>query len=435
MAETKKHIGSPEETRLEPTTPRGPALPLHLLGNRPFLWLVLGSGVGGLTFWSYFGAMWAEGTYRFNGTPGQISLLLAAFSVPFVLLVPIQGTLVDSWSPKWLNVIGYVIGVAAVPIAWGADSIHLLYLSSFLVGVGSAMVIPARSALTGLMVEESKLVQANGAISTAIQLSIIGGPLYAGLFIRTHGAHTTGTGIVYASSFFVGVAAIALFLLVPDRRQSGERPAVRVRDLGEGFATTWRIPELRMLLALYAAGWLIGNIVFVIEPLFIKNTLHKGGEFIQYVWVSHGIGAAGGAIFMSRMREGAGRELRFIGAGLLVFGLGLVLFYASANPVLGLIATAAGGTGFSFFLVAGLALMQRLAGEEQYGRVTSVFAIIQEGSGVVVSAIVVPLGTLLLVRPTLIASGALITVAGVLGLWTLARLEARPGWNAAADGR
>src|SRR5205085_6517202 len=110
-----------------------------------------------------------------------------AFSVPFVVFVPVQGLLVDRWSPKWMNFWGYVLGVVAIPVAWAAHSLGLLYLSSFLVGIASAGTIPARSALTGLLVDAAHLVQANGTISGAVQPATDVGPLYAGPVLRSFG--------------------------------------------------------------------------------------------------------------------------------------------------------------------------------------------------------------------------------------------------------
>src|SRR5207247_2520951 len=112
-----------------------------------------------LGLWAYFTAVWADAAFRFHGSPAQMSILLASFSVPFVLLVPVQGILVDRWSPKWLSFTGIVIALCAVPPAWAAGSIGALYLSSFLVGTALGAVMPARSALTGLLVGEDRLVQ------------------------------------------------------------------------------------------------------------------------------------------------------------------------------------------------------------------------------------------------------------------------------------
>jgi Na+/melibiose symporter-like transporter len=420
MSDTTKEIGTAEETLLEPVIPRGPALPPHLRANRPFLWLVIGTGVGGVSFWSFFGAVWADGAFRFHASPGEMTILLGAFSLPFVLLVPVQGIAVDRWSPKWMNLLGYAVAVAGMPIAWAGDSLAFLYASSFVAGVGAAMVMPARSALTGLLNDESRLVQANGALSAAIQLSIIIGPLYAGLVLRGH-----ETNIVYAAAVATGVASLGVMLLVPDRRQTRERPALALRDVGQGFLTSWRLPELRLLLGLYGMGWLVSNAVFVLEPLFVKDTLHLGGDVVQFIWVAHGVGAFLGAVWMTRLRRGAGLELLLVGASLVVLGAGLLLIYSIATYATALIGAGIDGLGFSVFLTAGLALVQRVVGEEQFGRVTSVFAILQEGTSVVLALVIVPLGALVLVRPTLIVSAVAIATTGLLGLVALRSMEAR----------
>ena len=407
-----------DEALVEPTIPRGVGGPPHLFTNRPFLWLVLGVGVGSLSFWAYFGALWADASFGFHATPAQMSILLGAFSVPFVVLVPFQGLLVDRWSAKWMNFLGYVLGTAAMPIAGAAHSLGMLYLSCFLVGVASAGAIPARSALTGLLVDEDHLVQANGTVSGAAQLAIVIGPLTAGLVMRSH-----GTGPVYAIATAVGAASLLFFALVPDRRQSGERPALGLRPLADGFQTSWRIAELRLLLAIYGIGWLLVNLIWILEPLFIKHTLALGRDALQFMWVAHGVGAFGGAMALSRVRQGAGRELPFIGAGLVLAGTGFVLYFWVATYATGLIGSGIGGLGFALFFVASLALIQRVAGEEKFGRVTSVFAILQEGSGLIISLAIIALGSLVVVRPWLMVTGPLVLISGVLGLAALRRLE------------
>src|SRR5439155_23384173 len=418
---TRAEVVLPDEALVEPTIPRGVGGPPHLFTNRPFFWLVLGTGVGSVAFWAYFGALWADASFSHHATPAQMAILLGAFSVPFVLLVPFQGLLVDRWSPKWMNFWGYVLGVAAIPIAWAAHSLGLLYLSSFLIGVASAGTIPARSALTGLLVDAEHLVQANGTISGAVQLALVVGPLSAGLVMRSH-----GTGPVYAIAAVAGLLSLALFALVPDRRQSGDRPALGIGHLAEGFRASWRITELRLLLALYGTGWLLVNLVWILEPLFIRRALHLGQDALQFMWVAHGSGAFAGAMVLSRLRTGAGLELPFIGAGMMLAGGGFLLYFGVATYPTGVLGSAVGGFGFALFWVASLALIQRVAGEELFGRVTSVFAILQEGSGLLISILIVALGSLVVVRPSLVVTGPLLCAAGVLGLVALRRLERNP---------
>src|SRR5438132_12284717 len=116
--------GRTEETLFDHAPPPGAPLPPHLLADRPFLWLVLATGVANLAFWAYFGAVWAEAPYRFHANQAQMSILLASFSGPLLLLVPLQGVLVGRSRPQWLFTIGVVLGIAAVPPAWGASPIR-----------------------------------------------------------------------------------------------------------------------------------------------------------------------------------------------------------------------------------------------------------------------------------------------------------------------
>ena len=66
------------------------------------------------------------------------------------------------------------------------------------------------------------------------------------------------------------------------------------------------------------------------------------------MWVAHGTGAFTGAVLMSRLRQGAGRELPFIGAGMVLAGAGFLLYFGVATYAAGLIGSAIGGLGFAF---------------------------------------------------------------------------------------
>jgi MFS family permease len=408
--------GLTEETLFEHAPPPGGPLPPRLLTNRPFLWLVVSTGVINLAFWAYFGALWADAAYRYHANPAQMSILLASFSVPFVVLVPLQGILVDRWSPKWLFLIGDAVSIAAVPVAWAAGSMGALYLSSFLVGAGVAAIMPARSALTGLLVPADRLVQANGTIAGAIQISLVLGPLLGGLTVRS-----VGTGPLYGAVLGIGAVAVTMALVVPDRRQGGERPELRLRDLADGVATVRRRPELRLLLWLQSAAWLVVNVYWILQPLFVRHELHLAEDAVQFLWSAQGAGALAGSIALYRLRRGAGRELRLVGGGLVATGLGLLVFAGWSGYSTAIAGSVLFGCGFSFFFSSSLALIQRVAGEEKRGRVTSVFATLQEGTAIAAAVVMVALGSLVDIRPGILATGGLLVVTALLGLRALRR--------------
>ncbi len=421
--------GVVEETLLEPTIPSAGALPPHVLTIRPFLWVVLGVGVGGFAFWGFLAAVFAQAAYAYDASSAQMAILGLSISAPYALFIPFQGMVVDRWSPKWMNLYGYFALVAAVGAAFAASSIVWLYASSFLVGIAFATIEPARSSLVGLLVEERQLVQANGTISAASQTSLMLGTLGGGFLMNAVGTHA-----VYAVALGASLLAISFNLVVPDVRQGGERPAIGLNDLAEGLRTAVRQPDLRLDLTVLCLAWLAVTIFFVLEPLFIKETLGRGESAVSFMWFVHGAGAFVGAVLVSRIRSAVGRELVYVAGGVTAAGAGLLLFASTRSYAVAFAGEALMGAGFSFIFAPTLALIQRVAGEGQRGRVTSIFGALQETMGIVSALALLALGSLVVVRPTIIGAGVVVIVVGLLGLRAAGPRVAEVGYRREAGG-
>ncbi len=381
----------------------------------PFRWLVLAHGVSALAFWGYFGTVFAQATFRFGAGTRQMAILGASLSVPFILGSLLQGLVVDRWSPKWLSFIGYFILAAAIPAAWAGGSLAWLYVSSFMVGAAFATIEPARSALTALLVPEKGLVRANGAIAVSFQLSLVIGTLGAGAML---GSDAHGASLVYASALVAAVLALAFVPFIPDVRHGGVRPDMSLTDLRVGARAAWHHTQLRLLLLVTGLGWALINVFFVLEPLLVKGTLHRGQDAVLYLWGAHGLGALAGATAITRTRRGAGREAMFVCAGVVLVGAGILIYAGVGVYVVALGAAAIAGCGFGFIFPPLLALIQRSVREEQRGRVTSVFVALQESMGLFSSIALLVIAGAVVVRPTIVVSGGVVAAIGLLGLRT-----------------
>jgi predicted MFS family arabinose efflux permease len=290
-----------------------------------------------------------------------------------------------------------------------------------MVGAADAAIQPARSALTGMLVEGSSLVRANGILSSALYGALVIGPLAGGYL---QGAYDNDTAL--AGAFVASLVSLPFFLLLPDVRQRGNRPAFRVADLRAGFATSIRRPELRTLLLLGAAMFCSINVLFSLEPLFVKDVLGRGEGALSYLWSANGVGSVIGALVLAMTRRGAGRELAFTASALVVAGLGLLVYVVIGTFASALAGNALAGAGFSVYLASGLALIQRVSPEDERGRVTSVFATFQEAVALSSSILFGALGiAATLVRPMMIGAGAVLSTAGSLGLRRAATLRRR----------
>ncbi|HXF56697.1 MAG TPA: MFS transporter [Actinomycetota bacterium] len=418
-----------EQALLEPSLPHGGALPPALLANRPFLWLVASHGVASLGYWGFFVAVLGEATYGLQARPFQLALLFSAFSLAFLLLAPLLGMATDRWSPKWLLAAGMAASGAGMAVALLGDSLPLLYLATALDGAGAAASIPARGALTALLVERGDLVRANGALNTASMLAVILGPGASGLVARAGGQDAAYLSVM-------GALALGLVLLLPlaDRRPRRGEGGSFPTDLVLGFRVAAREPELRTLLVLAAAAWLTLTVLVALEPVYVKEVLGRGVDGLGFLWSAHGVGAFLGALALTRSRRAAGREVPLIGASLLLGGVGFLAYVASGVFEVGVVGTAALGVGFARYLSLSQALIQRVAGEDLRGRVTGAVGMLQEASGLVCALTVAALGGLVVVQPFLVGAAVAFTLAGLYGLRAGRRLAARSGACAGGGG-
>jgi Na+/melibiose symporter-like transporter len=237
----------------------------------------------------------------------------------------------------------------------------------------------------------------------------------------------SGADLVYAISLAAALLPVLAVLRVPDVRQRGEQPSVSIRDLRTGARAAWHHSTLRVLLLVSALGWALINTFFVLEPLFVKETLHRGGNALLYLWSAHGAGALLGAIVMTRFRRATGREAVLVNVGVVTIGVGMLGYTAVGTYGVALVSAAIQGAGFAMLFPPMLALIQRVVVEEQRGRVTSVFVALQESMGLVSSIAVGVLAAVIVVRPTLVVGAALLAALGLAGLRAVVRVRGSDG--------
>jgi MFS family permease len=399
------------------------------VGSRSFPLVVAAHGAFSLAFWAAFGTMFTEAAYRFDSGPGQMAVLGASLSVPFIVVSLVQGLAVDRGSPKWLGVGGYALAAAALPVAIAASSIAWFYAATFILGIAWATIEPARSALTALLVPEERLVRANAILAIAFQAALIVGGVGSAILIDGAGAD-----VVYTIALCSAVLGPVFLLWIPDVRQQGEVPSVSLHDLRAGAVTTWRHPGLRLLLIVTSAGWVLVNVFFVLEPLFVRQTLGAGPAAVLLLWGMHGCGALTGALISASSERAAGREAAAICAGVALIGAGIFVYAAAGIFGVAMVATVVQGFGFAWFFPVLFAYIQRVVSEDQRGRITSLFVAAQESLGLFGSVAIFIFGTAVPVRGTMVVCGAVVAAIGVVGFRLAVGVSGRAPVGVADDG-
>lgn len=202
----------------------------------------------------------AFGVLDVSDSPTELGVVLAASTVPMVVLLLIGGVVADRVGRRVVIQASNVVAglaraaIAVLLITGTAELWHLVALAA-LNGIASAAGMPALAGMVPQLVPRGQLQQANVLISLMRSVAMTAGPsLAAGLVV------TLGPGwamLVAASTWLV-----AAVLLVPVRIPPRTSPAQpMLTDLREGWAffrgTTWL--------------WLL------VGAFALLNALHEGG--------------------------------------------------------------------------------------------------------------------------------------------------------------
>jgi MFS family permease len=239
---------------------------------------------------------------RLGGSATGIGLVLAAFTLPRVLLILVGGVWADRL-PRQLVMLGSDVvrgGVevilAVLLLSGGAQLWHLV-VSAAVIGAASAFFVPASTGLIPQTVSAERLQQGNALMSVSRSASGIIGPAISGLLVAT-----IGPGWVFAADAvtFAISAASLLALRLPSR------PTVPLGgDFLAELAGGWREVVSRRWLLASIITFGFSNVamapIFVLGPVIAQQKL-GGSTAWGLIVTALGIGGLLGALIALRWK-------------------------------------------------------------------------------------------------------------------------------------
>jgi MFS family permease len=344
-----------------------------------------------------------------SGAPERAALY--AGLVGFARLLPglavglLAGAVADRVDRRMLLIVEELSGLltaVALAVLTLTETVNLAWVIAFAVlgSVTSTFDTLGRQAILPGLVPARLLPSAVGLNSTAVNLSVLLGPLLGGLLIGSLGIG----GLLLLNAGTYGIALWSLARLpaqprVDTRTQAGVLASIRV-----GLAYVRDTPFVRWQLLLLATVTVLGNPLSQLLPAWV-NDLHMGAVELSWLAAAEGVGGFIATLVapIAGARRGRGRVLV---ASAFAAGGGLVLFGVQRHlvPAFALIVAVA----FAMVVVATLSMMitQLTTPAHLKGRVISVQQLIVQAG--------IPGGTLLLgASGSLIGVGVSIAVAGV----------------------
>ena len=316
--------------------------------------------------------------------PGEIGLLGAAQTLPFLLLSMPLGLLADRMSKRRLMVVAEAVRLLALVgmtagAVWGALSLPLLAVLGFVGAAGTVAFSVAAPALVPTLVPRSLLASANGRLELARSVAFAAGPALAGALVSWAGAAPA-----FVLAAVLSAAALLLLRRLPEALAVAAVAARRhpLIELKEGAAMVWQHRLLRPIL-LTAVAWNIAW--FVLQAAYVPyaiQVLKLDARAVGFTLALYGVGMVAGALAAPRVLRAwpFGRAI-LLGPAVSVLAASL-LVATLVWPHVELVAAAyvLFGAGPIIWTISSTTLRQTVTPAALLGRVTALFLAVNMGA-------------------------------------------------------
>ena len=363
-----------------------------LLRDRNVVWLMSGGAISGLgDQFTLIALPWL--VLKLTGDPVALGMAIALMGIPRAILILFGGALVDRYAPKRILMLSkhvntVLLGLLDILVYSGHAHLPVVLALALGLSLASAFSIPAGTSMLPHAVAPQHLQAANGMMMALRQVTMLAGPLLAGLLFALAGDGSDGPrhmrGLALAFGFdCLSFAVSAWTLSKVEPRPFVPAPAQPVlRAVADGLAAVWRDALLRSCFLYWGlCACIVGGVMQVALPLLASSRLH-GAAALGLLMGAHGAGALAGMAASSVVKRrpgrglGLGMTLLLIdgSAGLLLAPLGSIT--ASWQGVL-IIATI--GVLGGYVQVAVFTWIQQRVPRELLGRTMSLFMFIFMG--------------------------------------------------------
>lgn len=309
--------------------------------------------------------------YQRTGSVTQFALAALSSQLPYILMLPIAGTLVDRWNRRYCMIIsdsGLALSILAVAIllVTGRLEVWHVYVASAVGSLFGAFQEPAYSASIPQLVPKEQLGRANGMSQLGESVARLLSPVLGGLLVIT--IRLEGVIIIDFVTFF-----FSLITLLSVRFPQVKTTHTEELSLNSMFSEViygWKYitarPGLFGLETYEAASNFMGEMFGVLIMPFVLS--FASPATLGVILSISGVGALVGSIIMSTY--GGPRRLIYSLLGFELLG-GLCIFVAGIRPSVPLFTLAVflAFLGIPIISGSGEAIWQKKVPPEVQGRV------------------------------------------------------------------
>ncbi len=317
--------------------------------------------------------IWA---YQLTGSATTLGVINSVFVIPFLLLSPLAGVMVDRYNRKLMMMVSDLTAVTATAgllllHAGGNLQIWHLYVAAAVNGLGNTFQWPAYSAAISTMLPKEQHTRANGMMSLVESGPAVLAPVLAGALLPV--IQLTGILTIDVVTFFLALGAL-LAVHVPQPARTAEGQAGQGSLFKEALYGFRYIFERRGLLGLLlffvGLNFIIGLSISLFAPFILERT-NQNSAILGVVQSAGAIGGVIGGLLVG-LWGGFRRRMTSILVGEALTGLfTLAVFGVGRSLPVWVMAAVVGGIFPIFTNGASQAIWQAKVAPDVQGRVFS----------------------------------------------------------------
>jgi MFS transporter, DHA3 family, macrolide efflux protein len=370
---------------------------------------------------AFFVGIWGKAAYEFDGTAGQIALVIAALGISGLVGSAVVGMLIDRFDPRKVLIAAEILFVpTALSLVW-ADSLNMLIALSALLGLVTAPVNASIASFPPFLTDNpDRLAKMNSLVEMSGMAALIVGTAIGGVLAKW--VSIDAIFVFDAISSVLALIVIYGVRLVSDTPDDVPLKRDSMQDLKDGLRFSFGHHRLRFYLLAGASVWSMFGLFSALEPLFFRDILNEPPETIGFVNTVFGIGLVIGTWLVGRLPAGV-RSARFVLVLVASNGLGAIIYVGTDRlPVV-----VAGG--FIWAVLIGLfipifrTMLHVNSPRAMVGRVMGVSQMLAEFGKLGPLAAAPALAAVFGVQPTLAGGGVVLSIVAMSFWRTAKRLD------------
>jgi MFS family permease len=312
-------------------------------------------------------------TFRWHGTPLQVTNVMIAYIIPITIVGPLAGVFVDRWNVKRTMIASDLIRavlILGLIFVTRLDQIFVIFLA---VSTVSSFFGPSQSVTVRTLVPMNGLMSANALMSQAFYTMRIIAPATAGLLVYWFGE--SSCFYLDTASFFFSAAMLSTVAIVRViSAKSGSEKSVKslMKDYTAGSRFILTHPAISFVMIAMMTAMFVLSCFSPLISVYVRDQLHAGTRSFGLISAMIGVGLIVGTQLVNAIAKGFSKKHVAL-SGLIGLAFATFVLALFKTPLLAGVSMFGIGFAIAFIIVPTQTLMQQETPHDMLGRVSSSF--------------------------------------------------------------